>query len=367
MGTARALAFCSALLLTALAPASQAQPSAAQPAAGQPAASHPGAAQPAAAQPAARQPAAGQPRAAQPAAGPSRAADPAAVDAAIELANRGYELFMAGDYDEAIALFEQAEKLSHSPVILSFIAQSHEALGRLIEAKAQYDQIVGEQLGAAAPEDFRNAQQRARRLLPQLIRRIPKVQLRLSGITVEEVRVELDGLPLTKTQLFVPVAVNPGQHRMVIYPPGLPPVVRTFTAIERQVSDVDLVFGTRDVTTVVRERYRDISWLPPSLAFAIGFAASNVSVISAAVYFTRAEDLKAQCPNDRCAPELESERDTISSIGDVSMAAFGVALAGAAAGGVLMFFVGNDDDKDDGDGSVRAGIGPGGLLIEGHF
>src|SRR5262245_45487621 len=81
---------------------------------------------------------------------PGPAGDPR-LEEARALADRGYELFIQGDYVEAIALFEQAEKLSHSPVILSFIAQSYEALGKLIEARDHYAQIVAEDLGDNAP------------------------------------------------------------------------------------------------------------------------------------------------------------------------------------------------------------------------
>ena len=66
---------------------------------------------------------------------PTAAAQTDPIEEAKALADKGYASFKNGDYDEAIALFQQAEALSHSPVILSFIAQSYEALGKLIEGR----------------------------------------------------------------------------------------------------------------------------------------------------------------------------------------------------------------------------------------
>jgi len=164
------------------------------------------------------------------------------IEEARALADKGYASFQSGDYEEAIALFQQAEALSHSPVILSFIAQSYEALGKLIEAEQQYTQIVAEELAPDAPEDFVTAQQRARRLVPLLRRRLPRVQVRIDGVPLQSVAVELDGRKLTNDGLTRPIVVSPGERIVLVNAAGREPVTRRVTAAERQVSIVDVMF-----------------------------------------------------------------------------------------------------------------------------
>ncbi|HZO13575.1 MAG TPA: tetratricopeptide repeat protein [Polyangiaceae bacterium] len=260
------------------------------------------------------------------------------VDEARALADRGYELFTQGDYAEAIALFEQAEKLSHSPVILSFIAQSYELLAKLIEARNYYARIVAEQLGEDSPEDFIKAQRRARRQVPLLERRIPRLLLRVTGAPGERISIFLDGVPLTPTPPGKTMEVNPGRRALRFEREGLPPVIRAFTATERQIAEIDVVFATKRVEVPVVPKDPVPRWLLPASLFAVSFAGSAVSLVTMGVYFDRAADLKSRCPENRCPPELEGERDTISAIGIASMVSFGIGAAAAGAGTLLIFY-----------------------------
>ena len=101
---------------------------------------------------------------------------------------------------------------------------------------------------------------------------------------------------------------------------------------------IDVVFATKEVDVPVVPKEPVPRWLLPASAFALSFAGSAVSLVTMGVYFDRAADLKARCPENRCAPELEGERDTISAIGIASMVSFGVGAAAAAAGTVLIFY-----------------------------
>jgi tetratricopeptide (TPR) repeat protein len=287
------------------------------------------------------------------------------------LADRGYALFKQGDYAEAIGLFKQAERLSHSPVILSFIAQSYEALGELIEAQQQYARIINEELGDDSSEDFREAQRRARRQLPMLVRRIPRLLLRVSGVKEDDLEVELDGSTLPSGQLDRLLAINPGRHRLVVHAPEREPILRTFKASERQQSEIDVMFAPAPAlspTPAEEPKPADLSWLPPSLGFAVGGAALTVSVVTAAIYFDRAAALKERCPDNRCPEQLEVERDNISMLGTVSLASFGVGALGVGAGTLLLFLRDDEGVADKVAGTtITARVGPFALGIEGRF
>jgi len=283
---------------------------------------------------------------------------------AAELANRGYEKFKRGDYDEAIALFEQAETLSHSPVILSFVAQSYEKLGRLIQAQRQYARVANEALDDDAPEDFVKAQRQARRLVPILERRIPRIVLRISGVPLERVEVILDGRALSSGLLGKPLRVNPGARRLVLKVAGEEPVERTITATERQLTDVELLLADRVVEKMVPTPVQaEPSWVPPVIAYGAGLAGLTLGITAGVLYLDRSAALHDRCPDDRCAPELSGEKDAIDAIGVVSLVGFGVGLAGAAVGTVLVVM-----DRDDATGpEAQLVLRPGHLSLEGRF
>ncbi len=274
------------------------------------------------------------------------------------LANRGYELFKQGDYNEAISLFEQAERLSHSPVILSYIAQSYEQLGKLLEAQRTYDAIVEEPLREDASPDFVRAQRRAREQAPLLRRRLPRLRLRLTGIDAGAAEIQLDGKPLTAEALEAPVAVNPGNRTVIVRAPGQPPVVRGFVAAERTTAEVDIVFASRPPPPPPPEPRTE--WIGPTVAFGVGFAGLAVGVTTGALYFARSADLRDRCPNDVCIPELEPERDGINTLGIVSLVGLGVAAAGAATGLTLVL---TSSDTS----TTQVSLGPGGIATTLRF
>jgi tetratricopeptide (TPR) repeat protein len=294
------------------------------------------------------------------------APQPAPLGEAKALANRGFELFQQGDYEESIGLFVQAEQLSHSPVILSYIAQAYEALGKLLEAQETYNRIVAEELAADAAEDFVKAQQRARRQLPQLERRIPHLRLRISGIDGTHAQVELDGKPVPSAQLGEPIPVNPGHRTVVLRAPALPAVVRGFTASERQISEIDIVVARGPAAPQVEE-HTGIGLAPAVVAFSVGFAGLTLGAVTGALHLDRAAALEDRCPDNRCPPEYEPERDTISTLGVVSLVGFGIAAFGTGVGVVCIIVDATADDDTTTAAKAAFRIGPAGASIDVRF
>jgi hypothetical protein len=107
-------------------------------------------------------------------------------------------------------------------------------------------------------------------------------------------------------------------------------------------------------------------YLPAGIAYGVGGAGLIMGVITGAIFVGRADDLKARCPDDRCAPEDEEEGDAVSTLGTVSTVGFVIAGIGAVAGTVLLFTVpGDDDEEPSNEAQVR--VGPGGVLVQGSF
>lgn len=149
-----------------------------------------------------------------PASGQTQVDSPAKKEAR-ELANRGYEHFQAGEYKKAVGLFEQAEAKFHAPTIMYMWGQAHELSGGLVEAQALYKRIVEETLPSDAPQEFRDAQTKARSSLDGLTGRTSLLKIVLKGMTADKVKVTIDDKEIATAALAGPIPQNPGTHKIV--------------------------------------------------------------------------------------------------------------------------------------------------------
>src|SRR5688572_13849493 len=85
------------------------------------------------------------------------AALPAAAQTEEEIAGArsaatpGVKAYDAGDYAQAVDLFQRAESLVHAPPHLLYMARGNEKLGHLVTARELYNKIIRETLPASAP------------------------------------------------------------------------------------------------------------------------------------------------------------------------------------------------------------------------
>lgn len=96
----------------------------------------------------------------------------AAKKIAAETANQALEAFEAGEYEDAIAGFEKADRAFHAPKFLLYVARAQQKLGRLLAARATYEKILKEKLAPYAPPEFFDAQADAKKELAELTDRI---------------------------------------------------------------------------------------------------------------------------------------------------------------------------------------------------
>ncbi len=128
----------------------------------------------------------------------------------------------AGRYNEALALFEKAQKLFDAPTHLARIAQCQAASGKLVEAAETYETLKRVQLAPGAPEVFVEAKARAEAELPGLRARIPTLRLELTPRPSE-----LRNLQLVVNDVLIPAdlvgvarPVNPGPTKIVVKADG---------------------------------------------------------------------------------------------------------------------------------------------------
>lgn len=140
---------------------------------------------------------------------PSPAQIEAAKKTAAEAADKALDAFDAGQYAEAIAGFQSADKAFHAPKFQLYIARAQAKMGKLVAAKATYQAIVDEKIPVFAPAEFFTAQADAKKELADVTARIPTLQIQVKGgISTAS----LDGQPVA---IDMPIPVDPGGHTLV--------------------------------------------------------------------------------------------------------------------------------------------------------
>jgi len=157
------------------------------------------------------------------------------------LANRGLELFEAGQYVDALQAFQAAEAEFHAPTILLRIARTQVRLGRLVDAHASYERIATEQLASYAPPEFFEAQTTARAELAEIAKRTPTVEVIVRGAGAQGARVAVDGVEVAAGRR---VPQNPGTHTVSVRAPGAQEVLREVTITEGAAERVEVDLGS---------------------------------------------------------------------------------------------------------------------------
>ncbi|MEJ7729112.1 MAG: hypothetical protein WKG00_07850 [Polyangiaceae bacterium] len=281
-----------------------------------------------------------------------------AKDGARKLAERGYELFQAGKYGEAIGHFDKAEQLFHAPPHLLFIARSQAKLGKLLAARAAYDAIVAERLASYAPDAFVLAQQEARIEVAALRTRLPTLELRIRGAAPSAVEVQIDGasVPVARERQRIPV--DPGKHTVVARSGAAPPLTRSVAAMESMSIPVERFFDGAPgapaagpgagAPVEAPDEGAPSSLVPPIVAFAVGGVGLGVGAITGAMSLSIVSDIEAHCTDEtsgakRCRPQDEPDADTARTLGTVSTVSFVVGGVGVATGAILLLLRAQDD------------------------
>lgn len=135
---------------------------------------------------------------------------------------------------EALGLLHKAEALVPSPVHLLYVARAHAALGELVSAREAYMKVLVENLAPNAPKAFHAAQESARKELPEIDARLPKLTLNVEGYAGDDLVVTVDGTAWSTALLGVATPADPGERRVVASAPGWSRVEQTVLLQEGQ-------------------------------------------------------------------------------------------------------------------------------------
>jgi len=262
------------------------------------------------------------------------------------LANRGFELFEAGQYAEALPAFQAAEAEFHAPTILLMIARTQVRLGRLVDAHASYERIATEQLASYAPPEFFEAQTTARAELAEISKRTPTVEVIVRGAGAQGARVAVDGVEVAAGRR---VPQNPGTHTVSVRAPGAQEVLREVTITEGAAERVEVDLGSSSGPAggaPAGDEGRGGggdggdggggSLVPAWIAFGVAGVGIGVGAVTGAMTFGRVGELEVACQGGRCPPAEAERYDSAHTLATVSTVGFVIGGIAAATGAVLV-------------------------------
>lgn len=167
------------------------------------------------------------------AAGGARAQSQAQRQRAVDLLREGNRLFEAGDYQGALARYQDAYALVPSPKVFFNVGQTQRALGRFVEGLESYERFLTEAKDASPALRLEAARRRAE--LDQATATI-EVSAERNGSAIAGAPVFIDGRPCGETPLVRPVHVMPGLHTVVVQARG---------GAASVVTSVEVAAGTR--------------------------------------------------------------------------------------------------------------------------
>ncbi len=288
-------------------------------------------------------------------------AAPAEAEHAIQIGQTAVELFEAGEYQVALERFRTADLLSHSPVFNLFEARSLDKLGRLLEATRIYEKLVAEKLPSDAPPAWHAALVDGASELSAIKARLPSVELRLSGGTPAELK--LDGKPLGMDRAQSELLLDPGTHEFEA----------TSTAHEVIVARVDLREGERKHAVELslpsespapspatpapavrtsapvvapRDNPKNPATDPLGIALLAGAGvAAAVGTVTALVAANELSEIRENCDGNQCLKSDASKGETVDTLALVSTVSFVVGGAALAAWGVRIVVSSGENPK----------------------
>lgn len=282
-------------------------------------------------------------------------------------ADRGYELFEAGQYVEAALAFRLAEVIFHAPTLVFAIARAESKSGHLLEARKLYQQVIAENIAPSAPAEYRGAQEASRVELAAVEARIPHLRITVNGAAGRAFVVRLDEAVVAQSALGQPMEIDPGAHHIVVTPDGGPVEKRGIIVAESDHETVVITlppvsprYAAGGLSTASKPP-RDL--LTPALvSLGVGVAGLGAGAVLGGLTLARTSEIRSHCVADVCPRAQESATAGAYTLATFSTAAFVVGGICAATGVTLLLLRPKAQTP-----SVGLALGPGVLFAQGAF
>jgi hypothetical protein len=278
------------------------------------------------------------------------------------------QLFRMGRYEEAYALFREADDLFHTLPLVLYMARCQDKRGQLLEARALYERVFREPAITAEPEPIVKARQAAMAEVGPLKLRIPTLAIDVRGPPPDQITLFVDGAVWPVGE---PRELDPGSHEVEAITRSGARTGRTLDVPEGRTMSILLrlgLFAPASRTTTL-EVPSDPQRRPAAAAaaFGVGASALGIGAVTGFVVLGRSGILRQRCEAG-CSPLARAELNETRALGHVSTASFVLGGAGLLAGVVLVATLPPEKPS-----RIRFAselwfrLGPGSIVAEGRF
>jgi hypothetical protein len=285
------------------------------------------------------------------------------VAAARALGIQGVQLADEGKCAEALGPLERAETLYHAPSILGRLGECQVAVGQLVLGTENLNRTVREPLAPNAPQAFRDAQARAQKMLDSALPRIARLVVRIEPPNVNA-KVLIGSTEVPPALLGAERPTDPGTHQITANAPGFLQAQSIVTLAEGARQEVTLTMtrdpnaavpGTAPVAATPPSATLPPSSPPPAVASGrksstagivlVGIGGVGLAVGGVTGFLAIKKENDLDCPDDKCPESEQDKLDQARRMAMISNIGFGVGIAGAIVGTVLLLSGGDSTEK----------------------
>ena len=287
------------------------------------------------------------------------------------LAVDGLKLAKGGQCEEAVDKLDRAEKLKHSPIVLSHLGGCYIALGKLVQGTEALRRVLREPLPPDPSPALKDAYERAQTLVQETKPKIAGLTINVTGAKDVKLAVTVDGVELPSTVIGVELPSDPGEHSIEASAPGYLKAKASKKLAQGEKGQVSLELK-RDPNAVVaaektaaaaaatqepKQEQRPAAQATPAepapsepaaqsnsnsgrtwayLSYGLGAVGLGAGIIFGRSAMQDKDVLAANCPNNICQEDQQDRLDSAKTKGTVSTIGFAVGGVGAVLGTVLL-------------------------------
>ena len=289
--------------------------------------------------------------------------EPSSADmaSARALGQEGVKLADAGNCPEAVEKLSRAERIFHAPTTLARLGECQVQMGRLVDGTENLNKVVRETLASSAPPAFRQAQERAAKILGEARPKIAKLKIAVAGPQDVAWTVKVDGEAIPLANLNMNRPIDPGEHVVDATAPGYKVARAKVNLPEAGTDSVALTLepdpnAPKVVATVAPSSLSPTSSgaesaarteaaiapnrVPAYIAIGVGVAGLGVGGILGLMATSKKNDLDSACPDKLCPADQQDNIDTGKSMATISTVGFVVGAVGLVVGGYLYLTAG---------------------------
>ena len=283
------------------------------------------------------------------------------VTRASEVFRRGSELAKTGDWEGALAAYEESARIKAHPLTTYDIAFCERALGRYVRASLHFEEVLASAGTFSLPRDLVSdasrclEEVRARIVHVSVVRQPEDLAIKVDGLPLERARASGDPVYIVGTRTTVSelprgnleLLVDPGTHVFVGSGPEESSVVESESYAAGQQAVLTLSLPERSKAVVPSppppREDRDVPASRPNHTAAyVAFGVGGAGLVSAAIFggLALAEkhslDTSGDCVRQLCPPEYADRESRMRTFADVATVSIATFAAGAAVGTYLL-------------------------------